>query len=225
MARPVIRDELGISLLTMGTITGAFRIAYALFQIPGDGLRSLWRAAGTGADCCVVESLQGLTAMAWNAASMLVIQVIFGMGEAGAFPIATRSLARWMRPTERGFAQGITHAGSRLGAALTPLMVVPLIALIGWRGAFWVFAALGVTWAGVWYFYYRDTPEEHAGVNQAERDLIGSLLGRDRPIFRGEKDSFAQQSVDPRGDVFLLQLQSQRLQRLVSDLSASIRAA
>ncbi len=116
--------------------------------------------------------------MAWNAASMLVIQVLFGMGEAGAFPIATRSLARWMRPTERGFAQGITHAGSRLGAALTPLMVVPMIALIGWRGVFWVFAALGVTWAAVWYFYYRDTPEEHAGVNQAERDLIGS--GRKR---------------------------------------------
>ena len=41
-----------------------------------------------------------------------------------------------------------------------------------------MFAALGVTWAAVWYFYYRDTPEEHAGVNQAERDLIGS--GRKR---------------------------------------------
>jgi MFS transporter, ACS family, glucarate transporter len=179
VARPVIRDELGISLLTMGTITGAFRIAYALFQIPGGWFGDRFGARRALALIVAWWSLfTGLTAMAWNAASMLVIQVLFGMGEAGAFPIATRSLARWMRPTERGFAQGITHAGSRLGAALTPLMVVPLIALIGWRGAFWVFAALGVTWAGVWYFYYRDTPEEHAGVNQAERDLIGS--GRKR---------------------------------------------
>ena len=179
VARPVIRDELGISLLTMGTITGAFRIAYALFQIPGGWFGDRFGARRALALIVAWWSLfTGLTAMAWNAASMLVIQVLFGMGEAGAFPIATRSLARWMRPTERGFAQGITHAGSRLGAALTPLMVVPLIALIGWRGAFWVFAALGVTWAAVWYFYYRDTPEEHAGVNQAERDLIGS--GRKR---------------------------------------------
>jgi MFS transporter, ACS family, glucarate transporter len=179
VARPVIRDELGISLLTMGTITGAFRIAYALFQIPGGWFGDRFGARRALSLIVAWWSLfTGLTAMAWNATSMLVIQVLFGMGEAGAFPIATRSLARWMRPTERGFAQGITHAGSRLGAALTPLMVVPMIALIGWRGAFWVFAALGVTWAAVWYFYYRDTPEEHAGVNQAERDLIGS--GRKR---------------------------------------------
>ncbi len=179
VARPVIRDELGISLLTMGTITGAFRIAYALFQIPGGWFGDRFGARRALALIVAWWSLfTGLTAMAWNAASMLVIQVLFGMGEAGAFPIATRSLARWMRPTERGFAQGITHAGSRLGAALTPLLVIPLIALIGWRGSFWVFAALGVTWSAVWYFYYRDTPEEHSGVNQAERDLIGS--GRKR---------------------------------------------
>ena len=34
-ARPVIRDELGISLVMMGWITSSFRLAYALFQIPG----------------------------------------------------------------------------------------------------------------------------------------------------------------------------------------------
>src|SRR5260370_316420 len=109
---------------------------------------------------------------------MLVIQVFFGLGEAGAFPIATRSLARWMRPTERGFAQGVTHAGSRLGAALTPPLVVIIIAAYGWRAAFVLFGLLGVAWSAVWYFYYRDTPEEHASVNQPERDLIGS--GRKR---------------------------------------------
>src|ERR1700680_1346148 len=37
-ARPVIRQELGISLVMMGWITFGFRIAYALFQIPGGWL-------------------------------------------------------------------------------------------------------------------------------------------------------------------------------------------
>jgi len=109
---------------------------------------------------------------------MLTIQVFFGLGEAGAFPIATRSLARWMRPVERGFAQGITHAGSRLGAALTPPIVVLIMAMFGWRTAFFLFGLLGVAWSSVWYFYYRNTPEEHAGVNQAERDWIGSSRKR-----------------------------------------------
>jgi sugar phosphate permease len=179
VARPVIRDELGISLVMMGWITFAFRIAYALFQIPGGWLGD--RFGARRALTLVVtwwSIFTGLTAMAWSAVSMLVIQVFFGIGEAGAFPIATRSLARWMRPTERGFAQGVTHAGSRLGAALTPPIVVLIIAKFGWRAAFLVFGLLGVTWSAVWFFYYRNTPEEHSGVNQDERDWIAS--GRKR---------------------------------------------
>ena len=38
VARPAIRDELGISLVMMGWITFSFRIAYALFQLPGGWL-------------------------------------------------------------------------------------------------------------------------------------------------------------------------------------------
>jgi MFS family permease len=84
------------------------------------------------------------TALAWNAVSMIVVRFLFGMGEAGAFPIATRSLSRWMLPAERGFAQGITHAGSRLGAAMTPSLVVLVIASYGWRTTFVMFGMLGL---------------------------------------------------------------------------------
>jgi sugar phosphate permease len=179
VARPVIREELGISLVMMGWITFSFRIAYALFQIPGGWLGDRFGARRALTLIVTWWSVStGVTALAWNAVSMLVSQIFFGLGEAGAFPIATRSLSRWMRRTERGFAQGITHAGSRLGAALTPPLVVVIIARFGWRAAFIAFGALGVFWSAVWYFYYRDTPEEHHGVNAAERELIGS--GRKR---------------------------------------------
>jgi len=179
VARPVISRELGISLVMMGWITFGFRISYALFQIPGG-----WLGDKIGARRALTlivswwSAFTAFTALAWSAVSMLVIQVLFGLGEAGAFPIATRSLARWMRPTERGFAQGVTHAGSRLGAFLTPPIVVIIIAKFGWRSAFFVFGVLGVAWAIAWFLYYRDTPEEHRGVNAAERELIGS--GRKR---------------------------------------------
>jgi MFS transporter, ACS family, glucarate transporter len=189
VARPVIRDELGISLVMMGWITFAFRMAYALFQIPGGWLGD--RFGARRALTLVVawwSVFTALTGLAWNAVSMLTIQVFFGLGEAGAFPIATRSLSRWLRPTERGFAQGVTHAGSRLGSALTPLVLAGftifglrwtgIIPGYGWRAAFFFYGLVGVAWSAVWYFYYRNTPEEHAGVNQAERDLIGS--GRKR---------------------------------------------
>jgi sugar phosphate permease len=125
------------------------------------------------------SAFTALTALAWNATSMIVIQVFFGLGEAGAFPIATRSLSRWMRPTERGFAQGVTHAGSRLGGAITPpIVAIAIVPLFGWRAAFYIFGILGIVWATAWYVYYRDTPEEHRGVNEAEHQLIGGGIKR-----------------------------------------------
>ena len=41
-----------------------------------------------------------------------------------------------MLPSERGYAQGVTHAGSRLGAAFTPPIVVWLMTQYGWRAPF-----------------------------------------------------------------------------------------
>jgi sugar phosphate permease len=178
--RPAIMEELGISLVAMGWVTFAFRIAYALFQVPGG-----WLGDTIGARRALTmvvswwSAFTALTALAWSAASMIVIQVFFGLGEAGAFPIATRSLSRWMRPTERGFAQGITHAGSRLGGAITPpIVALGIVPFFGWRAAFYAFGVLGVVWSAVWFYYYRDTPEEHSGVNEAERELIAGGIKR-----------------------------------------------
>lgn len=103
---------------------------------------------------------------------MGVCRFFFGVGEAGAFPIATRSLSRWMVAEERGFSQGLPHAASRLGAALTPPLVILLMLRFGWRMPFFVFGVLGLVWAAAWYWFYRDRPAEHASVNEAELELI-----------------------------------------------------
>lgn len=178
VAAPAIQAEFGFSLITMGWIFGAFQLSYALFQIPGGWLGDRFgpRRALSG---IVIwwSAFTALTALTWNASSMIVCRFLFGMGEAGAFPNATRSLSRWMLPSERGWAQGVTHAGARLGSALTPVVVVALIALWGWRAPFFIFALVGIVWAVVWFWYYRDTPSEHSGVNEAEKTLISNALG------------------------------------------------
>jgi sugar phosphate permease len=177
-AVPSIQEEFGFSIVTMGWILGAYQLSYALFQIPGGWLGD--RFGPRRALPAIVawwSTFTAATAMTWSATSMIVCRFLFGMGEAGAFPIATRSLSRWMLPSERGFAQGITHAGSRLGGALTPVVVVFLIGHYGWRAPFYVFAVLGVIWAAVWYWFYRDSPNQHWLVNAGERELIAKALG------------------------------------------------
>ena len=177
-AVPVIQKDMGFSMITIGWIFASFRWGYAFFQIPGGWLGD--RIGGRRALALVVvwwSVFTSLTAFAWNATSMGVFRFFFGVGEAGAFPIATRSLSRWMLPTERGFAQGITHAASRLGAALTPALVVMMMIRFGWRAPFFFFGLIGLGWAAVWYRYYRDTPAQHSRINAAERQLIEDSLG------------------------------------------------
>jgi sugar phosphate permease len=175
---PLIQKEFGFSVITMGWIFSTFQIGYALFQIPGGWLgdRIGPRRALTGV---VVwwSMFTALTTGMWSAGSMIACRFLFGCGEAGAFPNATRSLSRWMLPSERGFAQGLTHAGARLGGALTPVLVVWLMIHLGWRGPFLIFAVVGLIWAAFWFYYYRDSPREHSGANEAERTMIAEALG------------------------------------------------
>jgi MFS transporter, ACS family, glucarate transporter len=185
-AVPSIQKEFGFSIVTMGWILSSFQWAYALFQIPGGWLGD---RIGPRRALTLIVTWWSLftcaTVLAWSAASMALIRFLFGMGEAGAFPIATRSLSRWMLPTERGLAQGATHAGSRLGGALTPALVVLIIARYGWRTAFLCCGSLGLIWAAVWYWYYRNTPDEHRSVNAGEREQIRSAL----ELARGSKST------------------------------------
>src|SRR6516162_1030319 len=100
-AVPSIRKEFGFSLVTMGWVLASFRWAYALCQIPGGWLGD--RFGPRRALTLIVtwwSAFTALTAAAWSAGTMIAIRTIFGVGEAGAFPIATRSLSRWMLPSE-----------------------------------------------------------------------------------------------------------------------------
>lgn len=182
-ATPLIMKEFGVKLVQFSIVLTAFKLSYALFQIPGGWLGD--RIGPRRALSLIVSfwsAFTALTAAGWNVISMAVIRFVFGVGEAGAFPTATRSLSRWMRPSERGYAQGVTHAGSRLGAAITPSIVAPLMVLYGWRMPFVAFGVLGLVWAAAWFIYYRDTPAEHRGVNDAERELIEEGVGPRKPL-------------------------------------------
>jgi MFS transporter, ACS family, glucarate transporter len=172
-AMPVIQRDLGLSAIAVGWIFSSFRWGYALFQIPGG-----WFGDKVGprrALACIVcwwSLFTSLTALCFNAATLGMCRFLFGVGEAGAFPIATRSLSRWMPPEERGFSQGLPHAASRLGAALTPPLVVLIMIHFGWRMPFFLFGLLGLAWAATWYWYYRDRPADHRSVNEAELAVI-----------------------------------------------------
>jgi sugar phosphate permease len=69
---------------------------------------------------------------------------------------------------------------SQVGAALSPLLVVPIQIRYGWRAPFFVFGLVGVIWSLAWYSWFRDSPHDKRGVTEAELREIGSAPGLQR---------------------------------------------
>jgi MFS transporter, ACS family, glucarate transporter len=179
VAGPRIQDELHISPDQWGWVLGAFALAYGLFEIPSGALGD--RIGQRGVLTRIVvwwSAFTAVTAAATGFVQLAVTQFLFGAGEAGAYPNASGVIARWFPKAERARAQGAVWAASRIGGALSPLLVVPLLRAIGWRGMFGAFAGLGVVWAVLWRRWFHDCPADQPGIGSAELLEIGMDLPR-----------------------------------------------
>src|SRR5260370_33054034 len=112
------------------------------------------------------------TGASFGAISLTASRFPFGMGEAAAFPASSRAVVRWLPFEQRGFGQGVQHAGSRLGAAIAPALVVYLLYRTTWRWVFFIFGSVGIILSVIWFWYYRNSPQEHPGVNERVLRMI-----------------------------------------------------
>jgi ACS family glucarate transporter-like MFS transporter len=166
---PMQRDINGLDDQMMGYVFGIFAVGYALFQIPSGWLSDRIGPRRALTIVVIVWSIfTALTGAVTTAIMLLVVRFLFGLGEAGAYPGATRALYSWLPARERGIGQGIFHAGARVGAALSLVVMPWIISLVGWRFTFVANALVGIIWALVWWFWFRDRPQDHRFTNQAE---------------------------------------------------------
>ena len=162
-------DISGLTDQRMGYVFGVFAVGYALLQIPSGWMSDRVGPRRALTIVVIVWSIfTALTGAVHTAIMLLVVRFLFGMGEAGAYPGATRALYSWLPASERGLGQGIFHSGARVGAALSLVAMPWVISLIGWRWTFVANAAIGIVWALVWWFWFRDRPQDHPGTNDAE---------------------------------------------------------
>jgi ACS family glucarate transporter-like MFS transporter len=173
-AAPAISRDLGLDPEQMGFVFSAFTLSYALFEVPSGyfadrfGARvALTRIVGWW------SLMTAMTGLAAGFTSLLSLRFMFGIGEAGAFPSTARVYARWLPERARGWAFGLAIATGAVGGAATMKLVVWLLAFVSWRVAFSMFGAVGLVWAIVWWWYFRDDPRTHPGVNEAELRVIG----------------------------------------------------
>lgn len=157
VAGPQMQDALHLSPVAWGWVGTVFLLGYAIFEVPsghwGDRLGPrrvltrivLWWSAFTA-----------LTGAVSGYPLLLGVRFLFGAGEAGAFPTGSVAISNWFSTATRGRAFGLFMMSGQVGGALSPLLVIPIQHRFGWRASFFVFGALGVIWAAVWFWQFRD---------------------------------------------------------------------
>jgi MFS family permease len=165
-----IKTGLTLTSAQWGWVTGLFTLFYGLWAVPLGGLGDRLGQRKVLAYIVVGWSaFTGLTGAAVNYLMLLVTACLFGSGEAGAYPNIAGCLSRWYPAGERARAQGFVWGASRIGGAIAPWFVVPIISIWGWREPFLLFAGFGFIWAAAWYVWYRN--------HSSQNVLVGAETG------------------------------------------------
>jgi MFS family permease len=186
-----MKREYGWTNTQASLVLMAFTLAYGLFEIPTGRLGDLYGSRGvltrivlwwsvftalTGAlpEFTYVASLASVPLVFNSLALMVLVRFWFGAGEAGAIPNAARILVNWFPAAERGRMQGLFQGSMHVGGAVAPVLAAEIIEHAGWRWTFGIFGLVGLVWAVVFFWWFRDKPDQHDAVNLAELQIIGA---------------------------------------------------
>jgi MFS transporter, ACS family, hexuronate transporter len=175
IAAPMIAKDLHLTSSQMGMVFSAFFIGYVLFALIGGRAADIW-----GPKRIIVISLGvwslfcGLTAFADGLVFLLIVRLLFGVGE-GPFPPAQNKLVgHWFPRKEQATVTGLYGSGEAIGGALSGPVVGLIAVSLSWRFSFGMIALLGGLLMVIWLFAVTDWPEKHKRVSVAEKELIAS---------------------------------------------------
>jgi len=174
-----ISQEFGLSPSTMGVVLSTFFVGYAIMQIPGGWLADKFGSKIAVIGALFVWSMFTLgTGYAWSLTALIVIRFIFGIGE-GPFAVsALKGIAEYFPKVERPKMTAGLLSSNYVGSAIAPLLVVPLMMYVGWRGMFHWIGILGIAFIALYWFLVKPAikQEEEEVANGKPKINLKELL-------------------------------------------------
>ena len=170
-------DDFGWDTVTLGWLDGLFALTYGIAQIPS-GMLCDWfgSRALLGTSILLWSLALGGFAVAKDVASMTAARLIFGVAQAGCYPVLNKVSKNWFPISTRTTAQGwiATFFGRGGGAVSFVLFGTVMLGWwsMPWRWAIAVFSLVGIASGIAFVLLFRNTPREHPWANDAEARLI-----------------------------------------------------
>lgn len=155
---PTILRETHISNQQYGFIVSAFSIAYMIGNpVWGLILDRIGTRLGMLISVTLWTAASASHAFAGNFTAFAVARGALGFGEGATFPGAMRTATQTLDAGRRSRGIALSYSGGSLGAIITPIVLTPVAAAFGWRGAFWLTGAIGALWLAHWLVISRRT--------------------------------------------------------------------
>jgi len=168
-----LKHEFGFTDTQFGMILSSFAVGYVLLTAFGGwlvdvlGARIVWPMAAIAWSLCV-----GCLGLAEGFLGFVAIRFLLGITEGPHFPAMSQSISNWLPKSERARALSLGLVAIPISSVVGAPLSSYLVADFGWRTMFFAISSVGVLWGFVWYFLYRDRPEDCKKVNAAELELI-----------------------------------------------------
>lgn len=176
-----ISAEFGFDTAAVGRILGAFGIGYIVTTFLGGIWADHYGARLTLFSASLLWSVSiGMTGLASGFVMLYAARVLLGVAEGPNFPALNRAVADWLSSRERAIALSNSLVAVPLALAIGAPLVTQLILHLGWRGMFLVLMLLGALWLPLWWFLFRDFPEQSPHVDAAELAHIRDGSGQRR---------------------------------------------
>jgi len=168
-----IKHAFNLNNEQFGWVLGSFALAYALFEIPSGMLGDRIGQRAVFIRIVLWWSLfTAMTGLATGLYSLVFVRFLFGIGESGAYPTCSAVISRWFPAKEIARSTSVLTLGSTTGAALAPLIVIPIAAAFGWRATFFVNGTIGIFWVVICWVWFRNFPSEMRNISKSELILI-----------------------------------------------------
>ncbi|MFZ1702228.1 MAG: MFS transporter [Pyrinomonadaceae bacterium] len=170
---PIITKDLNLSNTEFGGIATWFLLAYTISQSLSGKLYDRVGIKKGFTASIVVWSLAAMAhAFSVGIRSLSAFRFLLGLGEAGNWPGAAKTVARWFPARQRALGMAIFNSGAAIGSIVAPPVIVGLYTYFGhWQEVFVFTGLLGFIWLAAWWFIY-DRPEDHKWLTTDELALI-----------------------------------------------------
>lgn len=183
---PVLQELFFWSNKDYAAIMVSFKIAYGVGLLFMGGVIDRL-GTRTGYTISIVTwsvfgMLHAVIRPAFSLAGFMAARFGLGLGEAGNFPAAIKTVAEWFPKKDRAFATGIFDASTSVGAILAPFIVGIIVSVEGhnWQIPFLFTGVLSSLWVLLWLRTYKK-PQLHPKLSKQELAYINSDSAAETP--------------------------------------------